>query len=253
MSDTKNVVVTGGTSGIGLGIARAFAAEGAAVTVLGRSKERGAEAVRGVEGLTFARCDVRDADALTAALAPVGAIDVLVNAAAGNFPGPAASLSPGGFRAVVDIDLVGTFQASRAAFASLRRPGALVLNISAPQAFVPTPLQAHACAAKAGVEMLTRCLALEWGPLGVRVVGLVPGAVADTEGFRRLLGSPEAEGRLRETIPLRAFSSVDEVATTALWLASGAAPSLTGTSLVLDGGLSLAGGMAYARALGAVP
>lgn len=244
----RSVVVTGGTSGIGLGIAAAFAAASAEVLVIGRDPARGERAAHDHPGIRFVAADVRDATAVEQALATVGRIDVLVNAAAGNFPCPAAALSPNGFRSVVEIDLIGTFTVCRLAFDQLAKPGALILNISAPQATTPTPFQVHACAAKAGVEMVTRCLALEWGPLGVRVVSLTPGVVEGTLGVERLAVGDGTLARLREVLPLGRFSDVAEVARTAMWLASDAAPSLTGTTLVVDGGLSVAGG-AFSRVL----
>ena len=247
---SKTILVTGGTSGIGRGIAASFNANGNEVFVMGRNRGRGEAAEREVPGLRFVSADVRDAAEVEAALAPLPSIDVLVNAAAGNFAVPAANLSPKGFRAVVEIDLIGTFNVCRLAFERLRKPGAIVLNVSAPQATVPTPLQIHACAAKAGIEMITRCLALEWGPLGIRVVSIVPGVVEGTEGVERLLGGdPVAHERIRSELALRRTSTVSEVASVARWLASEEAPSITGTSIVCDGGLSLAGGGAFVRAL----
>lgn len=245
----RSVVVTGGTSGIGLGIASAFARGGAEVVVLGRDTARGERVEREHAGVRFVAADVRDATAVEAALARVERIDVLVNAAAGNFACPAAALSPNGFRTVVEIDLVGTFTVCRLAFEKLARPGALILNISAPQATSPSALQIHACAAKAGVEMVTRCLALEWGSLGIRVVSLMPGVVEGTPGVERLAVGDGTLERMRDVLPLRRFSDVAEMARTALWLASDDAPSITGTTLVVDGGLSVAGG-ALTRALG---
>ena len=180
----RNVFVAGGTSGINLGIARAFAAAGARIGVGSRSQQKVDASVAelsGAEpalGYTF---DVRDHAAVAAALAAfaeaAGPIDVLVSGAAGNFPALARDISPNGFKAVVDIDLLGTFHVMKAAYALLRRPGGSVINISAPQAQVAMSHQAHVCAAKAGVDMLTRCLAIEWGPEGLRVNGVVPGPI----------------------------------------------------------------------------
>src|SRR4029078_1618696 len=110
------------------------------------------------------RFDVRDAAAVAeggAALAgEAGPRDGRVSGAAGNFPAAAKDLTPNGFKAVVDIDLVGTFHVMRAGYPHLRRPGGSIINVSAPQASVPMALQVHVCAAKAGVDMVTRCLAI---------------------------------------------------------------------------------------------
>ena len=156
----RNVFVAGGTSGINLGIAKAFAAAGARVGVGSRSREKVDAAVAALSAPAPARgyaFDVRDHAAVAAALAAftgaAGPIDVLVSGAAGNFPALARDLSPNGFKAVVDIDLLGTFHVMKAAYPLLRRPGGSVINVSAPQAHVAMTHQAHVCAAKAGVDM----------------------------------------------------------------------------------------------------
>jgi NAD(P)-dependent dehydrogenase (short-subunit alcohol dehydrogenase family) len=150
-------------------------------------------------------------------------------------------MSANGFKAVVDIDLLGTFNTCRAAFEHLKRPGASIINISATQAFTPMPMQAHVCAAKAGVDMLTKCLAIEWGPDGVRVNSIAPGAVADTEGMNRLAPTPEIKKQVARGIPLKRFATKDEIADLALFLCSDAASFITGAVVVCDGGQSLAG------------
>ena len=150
-------------------------------------------------------------------------------------------MSANGFKAVVDIDLLGTFNTSRAVFEHLRRPGASIINISATQAFMPMPMQSHVCAAKAGVDMLTKCLAIEWGPEGVRVNSIAPGAVDDTEGMRRLAPTPEIRKQLTHAIPLKRFADKREIADLALFLSSDAARFITGAVVVCDGGQSLAG------------
>ena len=118
------------------------------------------------------------------------------------FPGPALGMSANGFKAVVDIDLLGSFNVMRNAHAYLRKPGASIINISAPQALVAMPLQAHVCAAKAGVDMLSRTLAMEWGGDGVRVNSMIPGPIADTEGMARLAPSAGARRKAADTVPL---------------------------------------------------
>ena len=194
ISPGRTVFIAGGTSGINLGIAEAFAAAGAKVAVIGRSQERLDRALQHLRALapdaTGFSADVRDAQAVAAALKSThdafGAIDVLVSGAAGNFPSTALGMSPNGFKAVVDIDLLGTFNVLRMAHEFLRKPGASIVNISAPQAIIPMAMQAHVCAAKAGVDMLTRVLALEWGGDGIRVNSVIPGPIEGTEGMARL-------------------------------------------------------------------
>jgi len=245
----KNALITGGGSGINFSIARRFADSGATVALIGRTKEKldaAAEEIRQSGGTASGHpADVREYDALAAAIKSArdahGEIDLVVCGAAGNFPAPALGMSANGFKAVVDIDLLGTFNTCRAVFEHLRRPGASIINISAMQAFTPTPLQSHVCAAKAGVDMLTKCLAIEWGPDGVRVNSIAPGAVDDTEGMRRLAPTPEIRKQFTRSIPLQRFATKDEIADLALFLSSDAARFITGAIVVCDGGQSLAG------------
>ena len=234
------VFLAGGTSGINLGIARAFAAAGARVGVASRRREKvdAAVAALGPDALGYA-FDVRDAaataEALAAFAAAAGPIDVLVSGAAGNFPAAAKDLSPNGFKAVVDIDLLGTFHVMRAAYPHLRRPGSII-NVSAPQASIPMAMQVHVCAAKAGVDMVTRCLAIEWGPEGIRVNGVVPGPIEGTEGMARLAPTETARAAIAAVVPLRRFGSPRDVADACLWLGSEAAAYVNGAIVFADGG-----------------
>lgn len=235
-------LITGGGSGINLGIARALRAHGAKVSLVSRTQERLDAAAESLSpGQIDARgfaADVRDADALQAAIdqtvSAFGRIDILVNGAAGNFLAPAASLSPNAFRSVMDIDTRGTFNASRLCFEHLCRSRGVILNVSATQAFMPTPLQAHPGAAKAAIDKLTQDLALEWAPMGIRVVGLAPGGVEGTEGMKRLL-PPGMEEKMLAALPLGRFTTVEEVGQVAVFLVSDAAAYVTGTTLVMDG------------------
>lgn len=252
----KTAFITGGTSGINLAIAQRLAKAGAKVAVLGRKAEKAqaAAATLGPHGRWFS-ADVRDYGALAGAMAEVarewGTIDILVNGAAGNFPAPAVGMSANGFKAVIDIDVLGTFNSCRAAFEHLTKPGASVISISATQAFIPAPMQAHVCAAKAGVDMITRVLAMEWGPAGIRVNSLAPGPIAGTEGMARLAPDEAAHARVASMIPLGRFGSTEEMAEIALFLCSPAASFITGSVLVADGGQSLNGYGAMFAGLGA--
>lgn len=245
----KNIFVFGGTSGINLGIAHAFARTGARLAVASRNADK-VEAARSAlshtqDALGYA-LDVRDFDAVKAAIddhvAQRGKIDVLISGAAGNFPAAAAALSPNGFKSVVDIDCIGTFHVMRAAHDALAKPGASVINISAPQAFVPMAFQVHVCAAKAGVDMITKTLAMEWGPEGVRVNSVSPGPIDGTEGMERLAPTPEAKQRSAEAVPLRRLGTVDDVADVCLFLASDAARYVSGVVLPADGGWTVGRG-----------
>jgi NAD(P)-dependent dehydrogenase (short-subunit alcohol dehydrogenase family) len=252
-----NVFVFGGTSGINLGIARCFASSGARVAVASRSQEKVDTAVDELKSLgSDARgyaLDVRDVEAVQAALADyhaaTGDIDVLVSGAAGNFPALANDMSPNGFKSVVDIDLLGSFHVLRSAFQYLKKPGASVINISAPQAFVAMPMQSHVCAAKAGVDMLTRTLALEWGPRGIRINSISPGPIADTEGMRRLAPNEAVANQYKKSVPLQRFGSAEEIGQAAMFLSSDAAQYISGVVLPVDGGWSVAGASAAALAM----
>lgn len=251
----KTVFVAGGTSGINLGIAKGFASAGARVAVASRSPERVESATAELKALGGDALghvvDVRQPDTVDAALKATheafGAIDVLISGAAGNFLAKAADMSPNAFRTVVDIDLIGTFNVMRLAWPYLTRPGASIVNISAPQSTNPTPGQAHACAAKAGVDMATRVLAMEWGPEGVRVNAIVPGPIAGTEGIKRLVASEEATQAMMAATPLRRYGALEDVANMAMFLSTPLCGYVTGAIVPVDGGRSLSGAGTYSR------
>jgi NAD(P)-dependent dehydrogenase (short-subunit alcohol dehydrogenase family) len=245
----KTAFVAGASSGINLQIATRLAQAGAAVTVLSRSPDKieaAAADIRDAGGKCIGIAqDVRDHDGVGAAFAKSveahGPIDILVSGAAGNFVAPFNGISYNGFRAVIDIDLVGLYNVMRQGFPHLRTPGASVITISAPQALHPYPLQAHVNAAKAGADMLVKTLAVEWGPLGVRLNAIIPGPIADTEGMARLAPTPEAMEKSAKGTPLQRLGTKDEVADLALFLCSDAAAYISGAVIPCDGGLSLLG------------
>ncbi len=252
------VVVVGGTSGINRGIAEAFAANGARVAVASRSEQKVDDTVQalnalGAESMGFA-ADVRDLEAVQKGLAQVaesfGEFDVLVSGAAGNFPALANGMSANGFKAVVDIDLMGTFHVLQSAFEYLQKPGASVINISAPQAFLPMVAQSHVCAAKAGVDMITRTLAMEWGPRGIRVNSVVPGPIDGTEGIKRLAPTQEIRTLTTHSVPLRRLGQTEDVANLCLFLASPMASYVSGAVIPVDGGWSLGGAASMSSTLG---
>jgi peroxisomal 2,4-dienoyl-CoA reductase len=238
----KAALVTGGATGLGLEIAHVLGSHGARVAICSRKepnlqaavaalREAGIDAVYGV-------CDVRRNEEVTSVveqvLATFGQLDIVVNNAAGNFPVPISDLSPNGFKAVVDIDLLGTFNVSKAAYELwLRDHGGAVVNISAAIQYRGMALQAHVVSAKAGIDALSRTCAIEWGPDGVRVNVVAPGAMSGTEGVKRI--ADDAQHRTFQN-PLRRPGSTTEVAETVLFLASDAASYVTGATLVVDGG-----------------
>lgn len=239
----KTVVVVGGTSGINRGIAEMFARHGARVAVASRSPEKVDDTVRtletlGPKAMGFV-ADVRDQAALEAGFAQVrdafGVFDVLVSGAAGNFPALLNGMSSNAFRSVLEIDLLGTFHVMRGAFPHLLTPGASVINISAPQAFLPMEAQAHVCSAKAGVDMVTRTLSMEWGREGIRVNSVVPGPIDGTEGMARLAPTDAARDRVVASVPLGRMGLPDDIANACLFLASPLSSYISGAILPVDG------------------
>jgi len=254
----QTVLVVGGTSGINRGIAETFAKHGAHVAVASRSQEKVADTVASLEALGAKAvgftCDVRDQEEVKRGLETVkasfGEIDVLVSGAAGNFPAFANGMSANGFKSVVEIDLLGTFNVLQAAYPFLKKPGASIINISAPQAFLPMVAQAHVCSAKAGVDMITRCLALEWGPEGVRVNSLVPGPIDGTEGMKRLAPTPELMTMAKDSVPMKRLGIPEDLGHAALFLASPMASYVSGAVIPVDGGWSLSGASGLSSTLG---
>jgi peroxisomal 2,4-dienoyl-CoA reductase len=245
--------VTGGGTGITGGVARALAEAGANVALVSRSLEHlepaakainDARANNAIIGEAFAvAADVRKPEEVEKAIAATverfGKIDIVVNGAAGNFLCAAEELSPNGFGTVVDIDLKGTFNVCRAAFAELKKNRGQILNISATLHYLGTPMQLHVSAAKAGVDALTTNLAVEWGQYGIRVNAIAPGPIGDTEGMKRLVPEPIKE-KLKKRIPLGRFGLIEDIENAAVFLCSDAASYINGAVIVVDGGHWLA-------------
>jgi len=239
-------LITGGGTGICRGIALAFAAHGCDVAITSRKMEHLEPAVaelRATGRRAVAKAaDVRDPAAIgavvDATVAELGRLDILINGAAGNFICLAENLSPNGFGTVVDIDLKGTFHASKAALPHLKARGGSIINISATLPYLGTMGQSHAAAAKAGIDSLTRTLACEWGPYGIRVNGIAPGPIEGTEGVRRLTNETSREHAIRGN-PLGRMGTIEDIANASLFLSSDAASFVNGVTLVVDGGLWL--------------
>lgn len=235
--------VTGGGTGITGGVARAFAEAGAAVALVSRNMDHlqpAADAINENGGKAIAVvADVRQPEAIEeavrATVEQLGKIDIVINGAAGNFLVKAEELSPNGFGTVVDIDLKGTFNVCRAAFAQLKEHRGQILNISATLHYLGTPMQLHVSAAKAGVDALTRNLAVEWGRFGIRVNAIAPGPIEDTEGMTRLVPEPIKE-RLKKAVPLGRFGKIADIEKAAVFICSDAASFINGAVLVVDGG-----------------
>jgi len=243
-------LITGGGSGINLGIATQLAAHGCNLVLVGRRLNVVEEAASKIAaqykikalGLS---CDVRKFELCEEVVKKTqetfGRLDILLNGAAGNFLAPAEKLSSNGFRTVFEIDVFGTFNMSRAAFELLKanpNKSTLIVNITATLSRIHAPYQIHAAAAKDAIEGMTLSWANEWGPYGVRAVAVAPGFVEDTEGFDRLGGfaMKDKVQYAKETVPVGYFASTLDIAFAVLYLASAAGRYISGTTLIVDGG-----------------
>lgn len=239
----RTALVTGGATGIGKEICRVLGQHGARIAMLSRKAEILAATTEELhaEGIdaSFEVADIRDADAVGRAIGDVmdrfGRIDILVNNAAGNFPAPMTSISPNGFKAVVDIDLLGTYNVSKTVFdAWMGANGGDIVNISAPFELRGVAMQAHVAAAKAGVDSLTRTCAVEWGPHGIRVNAVAPGSIAGTEGVKRFADAVR-DGDQRAVNPLGREGHGTDIAYTVLFFCSPAARLISGQVISVDG------------------
>jgi len=234
-------LITGGGTGIGRGIALALGRHGARICIASRRAEVLAAAVKeleaeGIEAM-WVPCDVREGDQVEAVIDAIlerwGRLDIVVNNAAGNFPAPISGLSYNGFKSVVDIDLRGTYNVTKAAFdKALSTSGGHIVNISAPFDHMGVAYQAHCAAAKMGVDSLTRTSAVEFGPHGVRVNGIAPGAIGGTEGLERLGSGDDRDAGC----PLGYVGTPEDIANAVLFLCSDAAAYISGQVICVDGG-----------------
>ena len=256
--DGQVALVTGGGTGIGYGIAELLAGLGAHVVIASRKPEhleQAAGQLRAAGGaVSTVAVDVRDPERVRAMVEQVtherGRIDLLVNNAAGNFYAPSESLSPNAWRSVVEIDLYGTFFCSQAVVPVMKQQGGgRIVSISMTLHYRGWPQMAHATAAKAGVDALTRTLAVEWAPHGIRVNAIAPGPIP-TEGVRKAFTPPSDSGipdvfaaadeamarYARKAIPLGRWGAPRDIANMVAFLASPAGDWITGAILVVDGG-----------------
>ncbi len=255
-------LVTGGGTGIGLGISELLAELGAHVVLASRKPAnleaaRSAIAERGWK-VSVVPLDVRDPEQVKAAVDGVaqahGRLDLLVNNAAGNFYAPSATLSPNAWKSVVEIDLYGTFYCSQAVYPIMaQQGGGRIVSTSMTLHYRGWPMMAHATAAKAGVDALTRTLAVEWAPQRIRVNAIAPGPIP-TEGVRKAFTPPVSSGvpdvfaaadermaaYARTGIPLGRWGAPRDIANMVAFLASPAGDWITGAIFVIDGGEWLA-------------
>ncbi|RMH79626.1 MAG: SDR family oxidoreductase [Actinomyces sp.] len=239
------VFVTGGGTGLGLAIAAEFARLGATLVIASRDPahlEAGERHLTGIGArVVTVACDIRDADAVAAAfdraVETVGLPEVLVNNAAANFPVPAEDMSPNAWRTVVDITLNGTFLCCREFGRRHLAAGtpAVIVNIGASYAWTGGPGFAHSAAAKAGVKNLTETLAVEWGPYGIRVNGLVPGLMPHEDMTADIRGNLDRTADKDPCQPALRVGRPRELGWAATFLASPYARFISGHTLVVDG------------------
>lgn len=260
--DGRVALITGGGSGIGRGIADVLAALGAHVVLASRKQDRvdaAAAEIRAAGGKASGiAVDVREQERVKDVVARVadehGRLDFLVNNAAGNFYAPSESLSANAWKSVIEIDLYGTFFCSQAALPAMRASGGgSIVNISMTLHYRGWPLMAHATAAKAGIDALTRTLALEWARDRVRINAIAPGPIP-TEGVRKAFTPPPSadgvpdvfaveramESYAKKAIPLGRWGSPADIGGMVAYLCSPAASWITGAIMVVDGGEWLA-------------
>jgi NAD(P)-dependent dehydrogenase (short-subunit alcohol dehydrogenase family) len=243
--DGVTVFVTGAGTGLGKAIASEFARLGASIVIASRKEEHLAAGQAAIEALgapvTTVVCDIRDADSVSgafdAAERAFGLPGVLVNNAAANFPVPAEDMSPNAWRTVVDITLNGTFFCARE-FARRHlvagTPGSII-NVGATYAWTGGPGFAHSAAAKAGVKNLTESLAVEWGPYGIQVNGLVPGLFPHEDMTDDIQGNLDRTSDKDGCQPAMRVGQRQELGWAATFLASPYGRFISGHTLVVDG------------------
>ncbi len=246
--DGRTGIITGGATGIGFAIARELARLGARV-ILASRKEENLRKAAGEIGGEFHVLDVRDAEAVEAMAAKFGAIDFLVNNAAGNFIVPSDQLTVNGWNSVIGIVLNGTFYCTSAVGKRMieSKRGGAILNVIANYAWTGAPGVVHSASAKAGVLAMTRTLAVEWARHKIRVNAIAPGPVHTEGASSRLFPDPAIEEGIRRTIPLRRFATLEEIANAAAYLLSDYASYVTGEAFVIDGGQWLSGADYWGR------
>ena len=246
---SKRILITGGGTGLGKAMARRFLELGAAVYICGRREDVLEKTVAelSVNGpINPLSCDVRNLDAVESMVESIwkgGPLDILVNNAAGNFIARTEELSPRAFESVIGIVLMGTLHATMACgrrWLKASHPGT-VLSISATYAPVGSAYVVPSAVSKAGVEALTRSLAVEWGNRGIRMNAIAPGPIPTQGAFSRLLPRPDLEALALDRNPLHRFGTPEELANLAAFLVSDGSGYINGEVIRMDGGEFLQG------------
>jgi NAD(P)-dependent dehydrogenase (short-subunit alcohol dehydrogenase family) len=246
---SKRILITGGGTGLGKGMAQRFLELGATVHICGRREEvlEQTAVELSLKGTIHAvPCDVRSLDAVEAMIDSIWSeapLDILVNNAAGNFIARTEELSPRAFESVIGIVLMGTLHASMACGRRWLKAGhrGTVLSISATYAPVGSAYVVPSAVSKAGVEALTRSLAVEWGDRGIRMNAIAPGPIPTQGAFSRLMPRPELETLALERNPLHRFGTIEELANLAAFLVSDGSGYINGEVIRMDGGEFLQG------------
>ena len=261
--DGMAALVTGGGSGIGLGCAQRFAADGAHVTIAGRTEARLTEAVKEIgavaaSGATarYVVCDVTDESdverAVAGATEPTGRLDVLFACAGGSLHGgPIVASDADGWRATVDLNLVGTFLCIKHAAAQMMNSGGgSIVGMSSIAGHTTHRFMSAYCASKAGIEMLVKCAADELGEHNIRVNAVQPGIV-DTDLMTFITAGGPILDSYYENMPVARVGTVDDIAAAVRYLAGPESTWVTGQMLGIDGGHQLRSGPDYGSVLGA--
>jgi NAD(P)-dependent dehydrogenase (short-subunit alcohol dehydrogenase family) len=245
----KRILITGGGTGLGKGMAERFLELGAAVHICGRREEvleQTASELTSRGRIHAIPCDVRSPEAVEAMIDSIwseGPLDILVNNAAGNFIARTEELSPGAWNSVISIVLMGTLNCTMACGRRWLKAGhdGTVLSISATYAPVGSAYVVPSAVSKAGVEALTRSLAVEWGNRGIRMNAIAPGPIPTHGAFSRLMPRPELETLALDRNPLHRFGTVEELANLAAFLVSDGSGYINGEVIRMDGGEFLQG------------
>lgn len=251
----KTILITGGGSGLGLAMAKAFAKCGADIAICGRTEEKLIKAVQEIEKerdgakIKHYQVDVRDYDGVTLMFEQIiedfGSIEGLVNNAAGNFLSASEDLSPGGFKAIVDIVLHGSFNCTHVFGNYLidkKREGTILNMVTTYAEGTGSAFVLPSACSKAGVLAMTRSLAYEWAEYGIRLNAIAPGPFPTEGAWSRLVPQKILEKKFRDKIPLKRYGEHQELANLAIFLMSDLSPYITGECVVIDGGERLQSG-----------